>query len=59
MLTILSTAGPNGLTVEEWNEKARENGLGVKRRTDLMDYRSALKTKRLIHTYRDRWYVTR
>jgi hypothetical protein len=59
MLGILDDAGKDGLTLEDWNAKARDNGLGVKRRTDLMDYRKALKDKRLIHSYLDRWYVTR
>ena len=36
----------------------REAGLGVTRRTSLMDWRSALKRKELVHSYGDRWYVT-
>jgi hypothetical protein len=58
MLSILAEAGRDGMTIEEWNTKARENELGVKRRTDLMDFRNALKAKGLVHTYADRWYVT-
>ncbi len=58
MLTILEDAMPNGLTLEEWNSLAREAGLGVTRRTSLMDWRSALKRKGLVHSYGDRWYVT-
>ncbi len=58
MLTILQDAGPNGLTQEEWNDQAREGGLGVKRRSDLLDHRSALKRKKLVHSYADRWHVT-
>lgn len=58
MLSILAEAGRNGMTIDEWNGKARENGLGVKRRTDLMDLRSALKAKGLVHSYMDRWHIT-
>ncbi len=58
MLTILEDAMPNGLTVDEWNALARDAGLGVTRRTSLMDWRSALKRKNLVHSYADRWYVT-
>jgi hypothetical protein len=57
-LNILQEAGRDGLTLSDWNEKARDNGLGVKRRTDLMDYRHALKEKKLIHSYADRWHAT-
>ena len=32
--------------------------LGVTRRTSLMDWRSALKRKGLVHSYDERWYVT-
>ena len=59
MLNILDDAGAAGLTVEEWNDTARENGIGTHRRGTLMDCRKALKDKKLIHTYADRWYVTR
>ena len=58
MLTILEDAMPNGLTLDEWNGLARDAGLGVTRRTSLMDWRSALKRKGLVHSYADRWYVT-
>ncbi len=57
MLTILEDAMPNGLTLEEWNGLARDAGLGVNRRTSLMDWRSALKRKALVHSYGGRWYV--
>jgi hypothetical protein len=58
MLIILDEAGPAGLSVEEWNDKARENGLGAKRRMTLMDCRKALKDKGLVHIHMDRWHVT-
>ena len=59
ILTILQDAGPDGLTLDEWNDQARDAGLGVKRRGDLLDLRSALKRKELVHSYADQWYVTR
>ena len=58
MLTILEDAMPDGLTLEEWNGLARDAGLGVTRRTSLMDWRSARKRKSLVHSYGDRWYLT-
>ena len=58
MLTILQDAMPDGLTQDEWNDQARDGGLGVKRRSDLLDLRSALKRKGLVHSYADKWYVT-
>jgi hypothetical protein len=58
MLTIIQDAMPDGLTLDAWNEQAREAELGVKRRSDLMDYRSALKRKGLVHICAERWFVT-
>ena len=48
-----------GLTVEEWNEEAREAGLGKNRPADLYDLRNALKAKRLAHEGQGRWYAER
>lgn len=56
MLSVLAEGGPDGLSLEDWNEAAREIGLGPKQR--LYDYRVALKDKRLAHSMGDRWYVT-
>ena len=58
MLTILQEAGPAGLSVEEWNEQAREIGLYPKQKQRLYDLRQVLKHKRLVHTCGDRWFVT-
>ena len=51
MLGILHTA--KRLSVSEWNEKAKEAGLGVTRRADLYDLREALKDKRLVSQFGD------
>jgi len=51
MLNILDDAEPAGLLTEEWNERAREEGIGVKRRATLMDIRKALKDKKMVHCY--------
>src|SRR6478736_9788663 len=45
---ILHEAGTRGLTVEDWNEKGREAGIGNSRRADLTDLRMALKAKGLV-----------
>jgi hypothetical protein len=59
MLTLLDAAGASGLTTEAWNEKAREAGLGSKRRADLVDFREALKGRKLALQYGDRWIAAR
>ena len=59
MLGLLDDFGPSGATVEDWNAAARQEGIGVKRKADLRDFRKALKDKRRVHTSGDRWYITR
>lgn len=54
---ILHDAGASGLTTEEWNDRAREAGIGVKRRADLVDIRSRLKSLGMVSNYGDRWTV--
>jgi hypothetical protein len=58
-LSILEAAMPAGLAVEEWNEQAREAGLGVKRRMDLLDMRNRLVALKKVHAYGDRWFATK
>ena len=58
MFSILRAAGPSGLTTEQWNERAREAGIGSKRKADLYDIRVALKSKSLVRQYGDRWNVS-
>jgi AAA domain len=57
MFSLLYEAGPNGLTTDEWNSKARDAGLGVTRKADLYDFRAALKGKGLVKDYCGRWSV--
>jgi len=57
MIALLRSAEPNGLTTDEWNSRARAEGLGVKRRADLVDFRLALQGKKLVREYADRWHV--
>jgi hypothetical protein len=56
MFSILDSA-PNGLAADEWNEQAREAGLGVRRRSDLLDLRNSLRQRGLVFTNSGRWYV--
>jgi hypothetical protein len=59
MFDMLLDAGAAGLTVDEWNERARAQGIGVKRRTDLYDIQIALKNRhKMVHEYAGRWYVS-
>jgi hypothetical protein len=57
MFSIVHAAGSKGLTTESLNEKAREAGLGGKRKADLYDLREALKRKHLLHFLDDKWVV--
>lgn len=56
MFSLLHDAS-RPLTTDEWNELAREAGLGVKRRADLTDLRMALKSKDLIYEGINGWSV--
>jgi hypothetical protein len=57
MLSLIAGAGPPGLTTEAWNEKAREVGIGTKRRADLHDLREGLKSKGLVRQEGEHWLV--
>jgi hypothetical protein len=58
MLTVIDEAGANGLTLDEWNDKAKKVGIGATRHATLYDARKALEDKGLVHSYVDRWYVS-
>src|SRR5262245_52383583 len=55
MYSILRDAGQGGLTAEQWNEKLREVGIGVKRKADIYDNRASLLNKRLVREFNGRW----
>jgi hypothetical protein len=57
MFSILHDAGQHGLTTEEWNRMGRDADIGVKRKADHVDIRSALKAKKLVREYNGRWTV--
>ena len=57
MFSLLHEAGKQGLSTEQWSDRAREVGLGTKRRADLHDLRTALQAKELVRQYGDRWNV--
>ncbi|UPJ31332.1 AAA family ATPase [Bradyrhizobium sp. CW1] len=54
---ILHDAGRAGLDLEDWNEKARQIGIGANRKAKLYDLRKALEDKRLVREYAGRWNV--
>jgi hypothetical protein len=58
MLNILEDAGQGGLTQDEWFDRAREMGLGKNRIATLYDLRKALKDKRLVYEFNDRWFLS-
>jgi hypothetical protein len=57
MFSLLQTAGAGGLTTEQWNEQGRNVDIGTKRKADLYDIRTALKSKGIVRQYGDRWNV--
>jgi hypothetical protein len=57
LFSILYRAGIVGLSTEEWNNKAREIGIGVKRNADLYDVRDQLRSKKLVRESAGRWFV--
>jgi hypothetical protein len=59
MFSILYDTGSRGLTLTEWHKAAREAGIGIKRKADLFDLRSALQSKGLIYQSNDRWIARR
>lgn len=57
MLTILQKAGAAGLSTEDWNDRARNAGLALKRKADLFDFRAALQKKGLIFLGERGWFA--
>jgi AAA domain len=55
MYAILREAGQGGLTVDQWNERIRDVGVGVKRKADIYDGRNSLRNKQLVREYNGRW----
>jgi hypothetical protein len=54
---ILFDAGANGLTLDEWNTKAKEVGIGISRPAALYDLRKALEDKKMVREYGGLWKV--
>lgn len=57
LFTLLHDAGASGLLTDDWNAKAKEAGIGERRRADLTDTRSALKAKGMVREFAGRWTV--
>jgi hypothetical protein len=57
MYRMVFDAEPAGLTVEQWNELARAEGIGVKRRAELIDNRKALQDMSMVRDYGGLWKV--
>ncbi|MEY9465816.1 hypothetical protein ABH973_006229 [Bradyrhizobium ottawaense] len=56
MYRLLRDAGASGLSTEDWNAKARENGLGSRRAT-LVNVKAQLRDKGLVREYAGTWKV--
>jgi hypothetical protein len=59
MFDILYSAGSAGLATEDWNTRAKQEGIGIKRHATLYDIRSCLMSKGLVRQYGDIWHVNR
>ena len=57
VFAILHSAGSAGLSLEDWNNQAKDAGIGIKRKADLTDIRNALQSKGMVRNYGDRWHV--
>jgi KaiC/GvpD/RAD55 family RecA-like ATPase len=57
LFTMLHAAGAAGLSLEDWNQQARDAGIGAKRKADLNDIRAALLSKGLVREYSGRWTI--
>ena len=57
MLGLLAETGSTGLTLEEWNEQAKAQGITTKQRH--YEARSALKSKGLVREYAGRWHANK
>jgi hypothetical protein len=57
MYRLLHEAGRTGLTVEEWNDRARALDIGKTRKSILWEIRNALKDKGMVREYSGRWTV--
>jgi hypothetical protein len=54
---IIYDAGGEGLTLDEWNARAKEVGIGISRKAALYDLRKALEDKKMVREYGGRWKV--
>jgi AAA domain len=57
MFRLLHEAGSSGLTLEEWNDKARALDIGKNRPATLYEIRGALKDRCLVREYCGKWTV--
>jgi hypothetical protein len=57
MYGILKDAMPNGLTLEEWNQKAKKEGIEATSRRS--EAKRDLQDRKLVHECQGKWYVTR
>jgi hypothetical protein len=56
MLNIVEEAAAKGLSNDEWLEGAKAIGIGRTREATFYDIRKALKDKKLIYTFNERWF---
>lgn len=54
---LLYDAGADGLTLEEWNNRAKSIGIGASRKATLHDLRKALEDRSMVREYGGRWKV--
>lgn len=59
MLRLLRDAGLQGLSGDDWNGKARDAGIGVNRRSTLVNLKGQLRDKGLVREYNGVWNAQR
>ena len=57
VLSLIQEAGTAGLTNDEWFEAAKAIGIGEARKATFWDIRKALKDKKLVYTFNERWFA--
>jgi hypothetical protein len=57
LLNLLRDAGSAGLSHDDWFEAAKAIGIGKAREATFYDTRRALKDKKLVYTFNERWFA--
>jgi AAA domain-containing protein len=59
MLRLLRDAGARGLSTDDWNARARDTGIGLRRKATLHNLKEQLRDRGLVRKYNDIWHAER